>query len=179
MNVIDFAIEVERREQRFLRQIAQHSDRPDLQALFQRLSEEEGASVRNFEGMREPGAENEDSPQLTALLTTIKSRLDPGPILGASDEVDAYRRLTETERGICRLVREAAGQEVNEKSARQLAQVAGLECRQSEEMETLFDFVNAPNEFLAWAEFSNIDEFHNFGRYVGVTRILPDREILH
>lgn len=179
MNVIDFAIEVERSEQSFLRHIAKRSDRPELQALFRRLSEEEAVSVLKFEGIRAHGAENENSPQLTALLTTIKSRLDPGRILGASDEVDAYRRLTETEKGICRLVREAAGQEVDEKSARQLAQVAGLECRQSEEMETLFDFVNAPNEFLAWAEFSNIDEFHNFGRYVGVTRILPDREVLH
>jgi len=30
-----------------------------------------------------------------------------------------------------------------------------------------FDFVNAPNEYLASAEFSNLDEFHQFGRDIG------------
>jgi hypothetical protein len=32
-------------------------------------------------------------------------------------------------------------------------------------MMNIYDFVNAPTDDLEWAEFSNLDEFHNFGRY--------------
>lgn len=34
-------------------------------------------------------------------------------------------------------------------------------------VEEFYDFVNAPNEYLANAEFSNLDEFHQFGRQIG------------
>ena len=34
-------------------------------------------------------------------------------------------------------------------------------------VEEFFQFVNAPNEFLENAEFSNLDEFHQFGRQIG------------
>jgi rubrerythrin len=34
-------------------------------------------------------------------------------------------------------------------------------------VEEFYEFVNAPNEYLADAEFSNLDEFHQFGRQIG------------
>lgn len=34
-------------------------------------------------------------------------------------------------------------------------------------VEDFYEFVNAPNEYLANAEFSNLDEFHQFGRQIG------------
>jgi rubrerythrin len=34
-------------------------------------------------------------------------------------------------------------------------------------VEELYEFVNAPNEYLANAEFGNLDEFHQFGRQIG------------
>jgi rubrerythrin len=179
MKVIDFAIEVERSEQEFFRRMANQSDREELKALFARRAEEEGLSLQKFEEIKTRGPENEDSPVLDALLTRIRKELESEQVLRARDEVDIYRRLAETEKVVCRLVREAAEGETDEKAAWRLAQVAGKECRQSEELETIFDFVNAPNEYLAWGEFSNLDEFHNFGRYEGMMQILPERDRSH
>lgn len=34
-------------------------------------------------------------------------------------------------------------------------------------VEEFYEFINAPNEYLADAEFSNLDEFHQFGRQIG------------
>lgn len=34
-------------------------------------------------------------------------------------------------------------------------------------VEDFYEFVNAPNEYLANAEFSNLDEFYQFGRQIG------------
>lgn len=35
-----------------------------------------------------------------------------------------------------------------------------------EDFQNVYDFINAPNQYLAASEFSNLDEFHNFGRSV-------------
>lgn len=47
---------------------------------------------------------------------------------------------------------------------RMLLRIAAMERHELNDLEQLFDFVNAPNESLEWGEFSNLDEFHNFGR---------------
>jgi hypothetical protein len=31
-------------------------------------------------------------------------------------------------------------------------------------VQNIYDFVNAPTQYLAWGEFSNLDEFRQFGR---------------
>lgn len=179
MKVIDFALKLEHVEQDFFRDLARTSDREELRGLFSRIAEEEGESLKKLEKIKAQGLENEESPRLGSLLARIKVALKAERILQAKDEVDVYRQLMETEKGVCRLVRQASEDERDEKTSWRLAQVAGKECRQSEALENLLDFVNAPNEFLAWSEFSNLDEFHNFGRYAGTGRILPDGEILH
>lgn len=34
-------------------------------------------------------------------------------------------------------------------------------------LQKLFDFANAPKEFLAWGEFSHLGQFHNFSHDQG------------
>ena len=40
------------------------------------------------------------------------------------------------------------------------------ENRHVEDFRSVYDFINAPNQYLAWGEFSNLAEFHQFGRNV-------------
>ena len=44
--------------------------------------------------------------------------------------------------------------------------LAAFERHELNEIEKLYDFANAPNCSLEWGEFSNLDEFHAFGRDV-------------
>jgi hypothetical protein len=47
-----------------------------------------------------------------------------------------------------------------------LQAIAEEENRHVEDFQSVYDFINAPNQYLAWGEFNNIDEFHQFGRDV-------------
>jgi rubrerythrin len=65
-----------------------------------------------------------------------------------------------------RLYEDAAEKEENKDVKAILLRIAEEEHKHFEVLENIYDFVNAPNQFLAWREFSNLDEFRNFGRDV-------------
>jgi len=45
--------------------------------------------------------------------------------------------------------------------------IAAEEHKHFQILENVCAFANAPSQFLAWGEFSNLEEFRNFGRKVG------------
>ena len=63
-----------------------------------------------------------------------------------------------------RLYENAAGQESDANIKSLLLKIAAEEHKHFNILENLFNFINAPNQQLAWAEFSNLDEFRQFGR---------------
>lgn len=78
--------------------------------------------------------------------------------------VSAYRLALEAEREVLQQYRSAAQAEANPEVRRLLNKLAKDEQRHVEELESLYDFANAPNHYLAWGEFSNLGDYHNFGR---------------
>ena len=84
-----------------------------------------------------------------------------------NDDLEAYHYVMRVEAAICRLYEDAARREPNPEVQGLLRRIATEERRELESLRRLYDFVNAPNEFLAWGEFSNLNEFHNFGRDEG------------
>ncbi|HXV21623.1 MAG TPA: hypothetical protein VD811_11625 [Desulfuromonadales bacterium] len=65
-------------------------------------------------------------------------------------------------------MRQSRGAIINIASTRALfRRIASEERRELESLRKLYDFVDAPNEYLARGEFSNLNEFHNFGRDEG------------
>lgn len=179
MKVIDFAIEVERAERDFFRRMSEEVEEKGLKTIYRRMAEAEESLLQKFHGLRTSGEAREEAKNLDSLLARFRERLDARQAKGIDNEIETYRYLAEVERGVCRLFTDAAESERDEGVRRRLAQLAGEECRESGEIEIMYDFANAPNEFLASSEFSNLDEFHNFGRYVGTPRILPDSEAMH
>ena len=93
-----------------------------------------------------------------------KLRSNSGHSQIASD-LDAYQLARDTEKKIVDQYSTAAEKERNPQTKELLLWLAALELQELQEIERLYDFVNAPTDFLAWGEFSNLDEYHNFGRY--------------
>jgi rubrerythrin len=65
-----------------------------------------------------------------------------------------------------RFYEDAARREEDAELKELLLRLAEEERRHFNVVENVYRYVNAPNEYLAWAEFSNLDEFHAFGRDV-------------
>ena len=86
-----------------------------------------------------------------------------GPIKG---DLEGYRYAMKVEADSFRLYEDAAQKERNPDVKNLLLRIAGEERKHFSILQNILDFVNAPNQYLAWGEFSNIDEFRQFGRDV-------------
>ena len=178
MKIIDFAIKRQKAERDFFRKMAKGVSQPGLKAIYSHMARDEEKVLSRFEEMRASGEGCQDSKVLEVLRIRRPSRLNPKRALAVQNDLEAYAYLKEVERGNCRLFSEAAEQEKDGKARASLEKIARAECRASEEMESLYDFANSPNEFLAWGEFSNLDEYYNFGRYADASKALPDKDAM-
>lgn len=164
MTVLDFAMETERSGRDFYRRLAQRADREGLRTIYGRMADDEERMLRTFRTLSErlPAS---DSRALEGMGNPFDRNLNQEEALRLDSEPEAYIYLMKIEKDLCRMYEDAAGRETNPEARKQLLTVAAEEERELRELETTYDFINAPNEYLAWREFSNLDEFHNFGRF--------------
>jgi rubrerythrin len=163
MKVLDFAMDMDRRGRDFYRLLARRAQDSGAREVFARLAEEEERLLEGYRRMRLAHHEEIDSPVLEEGKTPYFAR--PVSRAAGRDPIAAYRLALEMEGKVCNFLQNAAAREEDGSARELLGQVAATECGELTEIEHLFDFINAPNEYLAWGEFSNLDEFHNFGRY--------------
>lgn len=156
----DFAMEVDRRGRDFYREMARRADSAAARGVLERLAEDAERLIEKHGRLETTGVEVD-----AALLKDEQEIFRRHRQTVPADEVGAYRLALAVEGEVCRLFEGAAAQERDILARQVLRQVAASECAGRQELEAVCDFVNAPNEFLAWSEFSNLDEFHNFGRY--------------
>jgi len=87
-------------------------------------------------------------------------------VSSAGSDLEAYQEGMDIERKSYQLYKKAAEQEKDDAVRKVLLQIADEEKKHYEILQNIYCFVNAPNQFLAWGEFSNLGEFHNFGRNI-------------
>lgn len=167
MNVFDFAMEMEDNGYEYYSNLAKTSDLPGLQTIFANLAEDERKHFTLFRSLKEGGhadsvasskalekAQNifKDLPAEATALTNVKGTLE------------AYQYAMKLEADSFRFYEDAAACENDPVIKKLLMQIAEEEHNHFTILENLYNFVNAPNEHLAWAEFSNLGEFRQYGR---------------
>ncbi|BCR04116.1 ferritin [Desulfuromonas versatilis] len=169
MNVFDFAMDVERSGMKYYRRLANKTENKGIRRIFSMMAKDEEMLLRRFQAMRGrvQNTTMEDSRVLDYAANIFEGLLDDNDALRMETDLDAYNYVLEVEKAICQLYRDAAEREKNDEVRGLLRKIGAEEHRELESLEKIYDFVNAPNEYLAWGEFSNLDEFHNFGRYEG------------
>lgn len=165
MNIFDFAIDIEKRCRKFYRELARTADFEGAKTVFNMLAADEEELIAKFRAMK---ATTEDyalegsiplSEEIKALF--VRFQREAGTI---DNDVAAYRFAIDVEKEICRVYEDIAKRESRPAVKALLQKIATEERRELESLRLLFDFVNAPNEFFAWGEFSNLGEFRNYGR---------------
>lgn len=168
MNVFDFAIDLERSSSEFYRRMAGRTDHPGLKNIFGELAQDDENLLNKFRDLKEASqGMASNSRILASYLGEAKRLFDPEAVEGISTDLDAYGYAVRVEDELCRVYENAVARESDPEVKGLLMQVAQEERGERESIRNLYDFVNAPNEYLAWGEFSNIGEFHNFGRDEG------------
>ncbi|HXV20944.1 MAG TPA: ferritin family protein [Desulfuromonadales bacterium] len=169
MNVFDFAMEIERSGRTFYRNVAAKAGEAGVSTIFSMMAEDEQELLERFRVMKATvrSTTMQDSSVLENAGNIFEDVLNEREALQITSDLEAYHYVMRVETAICRLYEDAAQREPNPEVQGLLRRIASEERRELESLRKLYDFVNAPNEYLAWGEFSNLNEFHNFGRDEG------------
>ncbi len=171
MNVFDFAMKMETDAEAFYKQLAQKSKVKGIKNIFLDLAADEKKHFHLFEALKAQtqGTAMEDSRALdnakNVFEKLIKEKVSLGDIQG---DLEGYRYALQTEAEGVKLYEDAAKREKNQEVKKLLLRIAEEEKKHFNIIQNVYDFVNAPNEYLAWAEFSNVDEYKQFGRDVDI-----------
>ncbi len=160
MNVFDFAIRMEEDGMKLYGKLAEEANEPELKTIFNLLAEEERKHRDIFEAMKK--GENPSAADSIALekarnaFRKLMERKDPLEIL--RKDPDGYRYSIKAEEDFIRLYEDLAEKEKNGHVANLLRRIAEEERRHLNIMENIFDFVESPKTYLAWGEFSNLND---------------------
>lgn len=171
MHIFNLAIALEKEIESFYNKLAQESDSAGLKKIFLQLAMDEKKHRETIAALSRGVAEEPMSPSvlLVEAEDLFQLLVDEKPSFNLpKDVLEAYRYAMNVEADSSRLYRHAAEKEKNPETKKILLKIAAEEEKHFALVENLYNFVNAPNEYLAWREFSNIDEYTNFGRDVDI-----------
>lgn len=165
MNIMRFAEMAERSGIEFYRRMAATAREAGVRRVCNLLAEDEQEQLERLETMlaRFPELDQLESRTLDDAANPFEEFLSPRN--RPTSDLEAYQMARELEQQLVSCYLQAELREPDSQVKQALHWLASLERYELGEIEKLFNFVNAPNESLEWGEFSNLDEFHNFGRY--------------
>jgi rubrerythrin len=166
MNLYEYARFTEQSGIKLYHELARHAHDEGVRRVFNMLAEDEGRMLEKLELMKQrfPELADVECAELQAQDNPFERLSKSSGSQQIESDLEAYQLGKTLEHQLIDHYRKVA-EGKTERTARMLAWVASLERQELAEIEKLFDFANAPNESLEWGEFSNLDEFHNFGRY--------------
>ncbi|MBD1399910.1 ferritin-like domain-containing protein [Pelovirga terrestris] len=167
MDIFDFAVKMETDAESYYRKLAEQTDIEGIRNIFLDLAADEKKHVEIFQSMkaRPDSAAMRDSGALSKAKNTFEKLMQEKPVVShLQGNLDAYRHAMKIEAEAARVYQEALTHESSPEVKKLLQRVIEEEQKHYNIIENLYDFVNAPNEYLAWGEFSNLEEFRNFGR---------------
>ena len=161
MNVFEFALRMEEDGKRFYETLAAETAVPELKRIYSLLAsaeEEHRKAIESIKHDTAPG--NADSKILANVKNVFQGLLERKNILEMLErDHEGCRRAIRLAMAGIKLYDKMAAMETSPATAKILGMLAKEERRHLEIMENIYDFVEAPKDFLAWGESSNLREF--------------------
>ena len=172
MNLFKFAQATEQSGIRFYREMADRAADEGTRRVFSMLVTDEENLLRKLEGFKRhyPDMTKMDCVNLEEKTIPFEAVCSDGRCSRITSDLEAYQLALEAERRVVEQYQQAAAAESDPRIKKMLRWLAAFERFELNEIERLYDFANAPNCSLEWGEFSNLDEFHNFGYYEDLRR---------
>jgi rubrerythrin len=161
MNVFDFALKMEEDGKTFYEKLAAETNVHELKMIFSMLASAEEEHHEALDVMKKnippDKADSKVLENARNIFHVLLKRKDAIDML--KNDPDGYRHVIKTAVAGIKLYEEMAGKETNKDAAKILLMLAEDEKKHLEIMENIYDFAEAPKNFLAWGEFSNLKEF--------------------
>ncbi len=161
MNVFDFAMRMEKESGEYYAELAKATQSDELKQIFSLLADSEQEHYDHLSLLK---AGTEPDLAQSAVLETVKGHVDELlenfiPTDVSESDYDGYRHAIKAEEESIRLYEELAEHETNGATAQLLRQLAEEERHHLEVVENIYDFVESPQTYLVWGEFSNLREY--------------------
>lgn len=158
MNVFDFALKMEEDGKMFYEKLAAETVEAELKTIFSILAASEEEHRKSIETMMMDVAPvDADSKVLEKSRNVFEGLLEKKNAIDMlKGDPDGYRHAIKFAMAGIKLYEDLAKKESNPATSRILLMLAEEERKHLEIMENIYDFVEAPKDFLAWGEFSNI-----------------------
>ncbi len=161
MNVFDFALEMELDGKAHYEKLVEGTPVQGLKNIFTMLAVDE---QKHYEAILAMKAGNygtmADSAALDEARNVFQGLMNEKTMIGGlRKDLDGYRYAMHVEADSVKLYEDMAKKESSAECVQLLLKIANEEKRHYNIMENLYDFVLAPQNYLAWAEFSNLKEF--------------------
>ncbi|KAF0220867.1 MAG: hypothetical protein FD174_864 [Geobacteraceae bacterium] len=161
MNVFDFAMKMEVESWAYYEKMAAAAKTKELKTIFSLLADSEREHHEHLALLK---AGTDPNEARSVALESVKGRirdlvggLAPADVL--RNDYDGYRHAIKAEEKSIKLYEELAEQEPDMAAAELLRRIAEEEKHHLEVIENIYDFVESPQAYLAWGEFSNLREF--------------------
>ena len=169
MSVFDFAMKMEEDGKHYYEKLAETTSLAGLKTVFTRLAADEQKHFETIQQLKTSGSP--PAMQASTILEEAKNIFEELPqqaqtLKRVDADLEAYQHAMKIEADSFRFYEEAADKEQDPATSSLLLQIAAEEHKHFNILENIFQFANAPNQYLAWAEFSNLEEFRQFGRNV-------------
>lgn len=161
MNIFDFAMQMEIDGKAHYEKLAEGTPITGLRTIFTMLAADEQKHYEAIRAMK--GGQSKAITGTTALdeaKNVFQGLMKDRTVLGGlNKDLDGYRYAMKIEADSVKLYEDMAKKENSADIVQILLNIANEEKKHYNIMENLYDFVLAPQNFLAWGEFSNLKEF--------------------
>lgn len=161
MNIFDCAIKMEEDARSYYERLAAGAVVPELKNLFTMLAAAEQEHHDALVAMKTkiaPRTARFEALQEAACL--FKPLMAKGDLLAElKEDPDAYLHVIKGEEEGIKLYEDLAARAENEETREALLMIAAEERKHLSIVENIYSFVEAPKNFLAWGEFSNLNEY--------------------
>ena len=160
MNVFDFAMKIELQGKAYYETLAGSAGLPGLKTIFTELAADEQKHYDVLRGLKEGNTWGMvDSHALEHARSVFSELLTERDVLGGlHEDLDAYRMALKVEAESVKLYEDMAKKEENPATVQLLLTIANEEKKHYNIVENICDFVMRPKYYLAWREFSNLNE---------------------
>ena len=161
MNVFDFALEMELDGKSHYEKLAAGTPIDGLKNIFIMLAADEQKHYETIQSMKAGGyGAMAGSTALDESRNVFQGLMNQRALLGSlHKDLDGYRYAMHVEADSVKLYEDMAKKEKGVECVQLLLKIANEEKKHFNIMENLYDFVLAPQNYLAWGEFSNLKEF--------------------
>jgi len=160
MNIFEFAMKMELDGKEYYEKLAAETAVVGLKTIFVNLAADEQKHYDTILAMKSgTSGTMTDSTVLKEAKNLFTDLMgDRNIVVSLQSSLDGYEQARKIEAESVRFYEDAAGKESNPDTAKLLLRIANEEKNHYNIMDNLYDFTLAPQNFLAWGEFSNLKE---------------------